>query len=218
MQTLLQGKKQDISRAEWACMFVGVFCATAVVLAQSGGPTGKASFAYFFGVAISVTSLFSGGLDFVFKSILGTSVKLNAVDTTCYMALPVALFTAILGSLLSKPVSATWAAACAPRMTDLAVFSQLWQVNPWVFKFIALSGVLAFCYNTFVTFLIVKLSPATAAFAGNFNKAATIMLSLVIFRELAPGARGVVILCAVLGNIAAFTTYNVMRKRRLSSK
>jgi len=167
---------------------------------------------------MSVTSLFSGGLDFVFKSILGTSVKLNAVDTICYMALPAAIFTSLLGSALSKPVSATWAARFAPRMTDLSVFVKLWQVNPGIFGYIIMSGFLAFCYNVFVTFLIVKLSPATTAFAGNFNKAATILLSLVIFRELAPGIRGLVILGAVFGNIAAFTTYNVLRKRRLSAE
>jgi drug/metabolite transporter (DMT)-like permease len=218
MQSVLQRKKQDISPGEWACMCVGVFCATAVVIAQSGGPTGKASFAFFFGVAMSVTSLFSGGLDFVFKGILGTSVKLNAIDTTCYMALPVALFTSLLGSVLVKPVSATWAARFAPSMSDFSVFVKLWQVNPAIFGYVILSGVLAFIYNTFVTFLIVKLSPATAAFAGNFNKAATILLSLVIFRELAPGVRGLVIVGAVLGNIVAFTTYNVLRKKRLSGK
>eukprot|EP00971_Amphidinium_carterae_P097353 1926310-Amphidinium_carterae.1 len=33
------------------------------------------------------------------------------------------------------------------------------------------SGVLAFGYNIFVTYVIQKLTPATTAFAGNFNKA-----------------------------------------------
>jgi len=218
MQSTIMKKKQDISFGEWACMSVGIFCAIAVVIAQSGGPTGTASFAFFFGVAMSVASLFSGAFDFVFKGILGSSVKLNALDTTCYMALPVALFTTIMGGILSKPVSTSWAARFSPAMTDWAVFTKLWQVNPSILGWVVVSGLLAFVYNIFVTFMVVKLSPATTAFAGNFNKAATILLSLLFLEgNLAPGLRGKVIILAVLGNITAFSLYNVLKKRRLSS-
>jgi len=217
MQSTIMKQKQDISLGEWGCMSVGVFCATAVVIAQSGGPSGTASFAFFFGVAMCVGSLFSGAFDFVFKGILGSNVKLNALDTTCYMALPVALLTTIIGGFAAKPVSASWAARFAPTMTDWAVFGKLWQVNPGILGWVVLSGVLAFVYNIFVTFMVVKLSPATTAFAGNFNKAATILLSLLILEgKLAAGLRGKVIIFAVLGNIAAFSLYNVLKKRRVS--
>jgi len=215
MQSVLMRKKQDIAWREWLCMCVGVVCASAVVVAQSGGVQGGASFAFYFGVAMSVTSLFSGALDFVFKGVLGTgSVKLNALDTTCYMALPVAVFTTALGAVLRKPVSTSWAGHFTPRMTDVEVFRRLWEINPAVFKWVLLSGLLAFMYNTFVTFMIVKLSPATTAFAGNFNKAATILIALLILERGVSGPRGLVVLLAVLGNITAFTFYNVLRKRR----
>lgn len=215
MQTVLMRQKQDIAWREWLCMCVGVLCASAVVVAQSGGMQGGASFTFYFGVAMSVASLFSGALDFVFKGVLGTgSVKLNAMDTTCYMAWPAALFTASLGAVLSKPVSSSWAARFAPRMTDFEVFHRLWEVNPSIFTWVLISGVLAFIYNTFVTFMIVKLSPATTAFAGNFNKAATILIALLVLERGISGPRGLVVLVAVLGNIMAFTCYNVLRKRR----
>eukprot|EP00930_Biecheleria_cincta_P103131 TRINITY_DN95060_c0_g1_i1.p1 TRINITY_DN95060_c0_g1~~TRINITY_DN95060_c0_g1_i1.p1 ORF type:complete len:462 (+),score=82.58 TRINITY_DN95060_c0_g1_i1:37-1386(+) len=219
MQALIMKKKQDISAAEWCCLSVGVFCACAVVVAQSGGPSGKASFAFFFGVAMSVASLFSAGLDFVFKGVLGTNVKLNALDTTCYMALPVAFLTSIFGAILSKPVSSSWAARFAPRMTDLAVFQKLWEVNPGVLGCVLVSGLLAFVYNIFVTFLCVNLSPATAAFAGNFNKSATILLSLLVLEgTMMNGPRGLVTVGAVLGNIVAFTLYNLLKKQRQMKK
>lgn len=218
---IMRTKKQDISPGEWACLSVGVVCAAVVVIAQSGGPTGAASFAFFFGVAVSVSSLFAGGLDFVFKGILGSEVKLNALDTTCYMALPVALLTTLLSTFVSKPVSPSWARTFGMRsMTDCAVLAKLWQVNPKVLVWVLLSGVLAFCYNTFVTFLVVELSPATTAFAGNFNKAATILVSLLLLEGnvLTAGPRGLAIVAAVMGNIAAFTLYNVLKRRRPSKR
>jgi len=215
LQSMLMRQKQDIAWREWLCMCFGVLCASAVVVAQSGGVHGDASSTFYFGVAMSVASLFSGALDFVFKGVLGTgSVKLNAMDTTCYMAWPVAVFTAALGAVLSKPVSSSWAGHFTPLMTDVEVFRRLWEINPAVFKWVLLSGLLAFIYNTFVTFMIIKLSPATTAFAGNFNKAATILIALLILERGISGPRGLVVLLAVMGNITAFTFYNVLRKRR----
>lgn len=215
LTSTLIGKKSDISAGEWGCMMFGVMCASAVVMAQSGGLSGNASFAFFFGVAISVSSLFSASLDFVFKGILGANVKLNALDTICYMALPVAVFTSFFGAIVCKPVPPTWAAMFTPRMTDFTVFQKLWEINPLAFKWVMLSGGVAFIYNVFVTFMVVKLSPTTTAFAGNFNKAATILLSLLVFEgNLPAGWRGAVILTAIGGNIASFAIYNVLKRRR----
>eukprot|EP00928_Gymnodinium_smaydae_P047323 TRINITY_DN31578_c0_g1_i1.p1 TRINITY_DN31578_c0_g1~~TRINITY_DN31578_c0_g1_i1.p1 ORF type:complete len:608 (-),score=108.89 TRINITY_DN31578_c0_g1_i1:26-1849(-) len=215
VQALLMRKHVDIALVEWALMVFGVLCAACAVIVQTGGLSGTSSASFFFGVAMSVLSLFSGALDFVFKGVLGADVKLNAVDTTCYMALPVALLTSVASVFWATPVPESWAMRFAPRMTNVAVFRHIWTVNPSIFGWIALSGMLAFAYNTFVTFLIVKLSPATAAFAGNFNKSATILFSLLLLEgALGAGSRGLLVLLAVLGNIAAFTLYSVLKKRR----
>jgi len=214
-QTLIQRKTQDISPGEWGCMVAGVLCAVVVVIAKSGGPAGSSSPAFYFGVAMVVASIFCGAFDMVFKSVLGTSVKLSPMDTTYHMALPVATFTALIGSAFAKPVSATWAARFGPTMTDIQVFKELWQLNPGVLGWVVASGVLAFCYNVFQTFLVVKLSPATTSFAGNFNKAATVLISLVFLEgRLPPGPRGKVLALAIVGNIAAFALYNALKGRR----
>jgi len=215
VQTLVMGKKNNLSGAQWSCLLAGVMCAAVSVIAQSGSPTAEASFAFFFGIGMSVLSLVSGACDFVIKAKLGTDVKLNALETTCYNALPVAVSCLIAGSIISKPVPKTWAAMYTPQMTDLGVFQRILEVNPGVLKWLALSGVLAFGYNTFTTFVIQKMSPATTAFAGNFNKAAAIMFTLIFIEKGgAPGIRGWIVRLAVVGNIISFTAYNIISKRR----
>eukprot|EP00971_Amphidinium_carterae_P097354 1926310-Amphidinium_carterae.2 len=81
---------------------------------------------------MSVFSLVAGAFDFVIKAKLGTDVKLNALETTCYNALPVALCCLLAGSFIAKPVPKTWATLYQPKMTDLHVFQKIFQLNPAV--------------------------------------------------------------------------------------
>jgi len=214
-------KQRTPSAPEWLCLLIGVVCAAAVTLAESGGVSGQASFLFFFGVAICVFSICCGGLDFVLKAKLGKGPKLNALDLNFYNALPVACFTGLAATAIPKPVSATWAARYVPQMTDLQVVKRMFQVNPSIVKWVVFSGLGAFVYNLYVTFMVVQLSPATSAFAGNFNKSAAILLSLVFLEGAAPwktgSLRDFAKIGAVLGNIAAFTCYNILKKRKTAS-
>mmetsp|Transcript_43661 Transcript_43661/g.100751 ORF Transcript_43661/g.100751 Transcript_43661/m.100751 type:complete len:462 (-) Transcript_43661:195-1580(-) len=215
VQTLVMGKKQDLSVSQWSCLVAGVSCAAMSVIAQSGSPTVEASWSFFFGISMSVFSLVAGAFDFVIKAKLGTDVKLNALETTCYNALPVALCCLLAGSFIAKPVPKTWATLYQPKMTDLHVFQKIFQLNPAVLMWLLFSGVLAFGYNIFVTYVIQKLTPATTAFAGNFNKAAAILFTLIFLEQGgAPGIRGWIVRLSVVGNIAAFTAYNIIGRRR----
>eukprot|EP00929_Paragymnodinium_shiwhaense_P007683 TRINITY_DN111591_c0_g1_i1.p1 TRINITY_DN111591_c0_g1~~TRINITY_DN111591_c0_g1_i1.p1 ORF type:complete len:477 (-),score=88.73 TRINITY_DN111591_c0_g1_i1:162-1541(-) len=214
-QTLVLRKETNISPAEWICMIVGVTCAVAVVVAQSGNAAGAASASFLFGIFCSVASVFCGACDMVIKSLLGTSLKLKPMDTIAYMAVPTAFFTFLIGSLWSSPVSTSWAANVAPNMTNLEVFRKIWELNPSVFLYVGLSGLLCFFYNNLQTFMAVNLSPATTAFAGNFNKAATILIALLFLDGRLPsGIRGVVVVGGILVNIASFTAYNILKKRK----
>ncbi|CAE7338484.1 unnamed protein product, partial [Symbiodinium sp. KB8] len=127
-------KQRTPSAPEWLCLLIGVVCAAAVTLAESGGVAGEASFLFFFGVAICVFSICCGGLDFVLKAKLGKGPKLNALDLNFYNALPVACFTGLAATVIPKPVSATWAARYIPQMTDLQVVKRIFQVNPSIVK------------------------------------------------------------------------------------
>lgn len=57
-------------------------------------------------------------------------------------------------------------------------------------------------------------SAANAAFAGNFNKAATVVLFLALGLERLPeGGYNAMFLLAVAGDIVAFTMYSVRKAR-----
>lgn len=218
LQTIVYGR-QNISPPEWLCMTFGVICACLVVISNRGWSCGAmASPAFIAGVAASVASVFCGALDMLVKRILGTSKQMSATETIVFEALPVALITATIGLMFSSPVSASWAAHYQPRMTDWEVFKVIWQFKPIVLGFVAFSGLLACWYNLFTTLLIVRLSPATTAFAGNFNHGALVFLSLLFLdRHIPPGYHGVLLIGGVIGNIASFTCYNILKRRGKNS-
>jgi len=218
-QTIVLGR-QDISTREWLCMVLGVSCAALVVIAN-GGLSGSvtASRAFFIGVAASVSSVICGALDLLVKSVLGKSKKMPATETVLFQALPVALIATMVGFVFSSPVSPSWSAHFQPRITDWEVFRAIFQLKPIVLGFVAWSGVLACGFNLFTTKLVVRLSPATTAFAGNFNKAALTLLSLILIdSNIPPGYRGWLLLAGVIGNIAAFTCYNISKRGRKNKK
>ncbi|CAE8590967.1 unnamed protein product, partial [Polarella glacialis] len=161
------------------------------------------------GVSCCFLSIFSGALNMVLAGVLGTSMKLNPLDTTCYMALPAGLVLLLPAMLVSHPMKG-WPGFSS--MTDWEVLGEVMSRNPAVLTPVLFSGVLAFCYNILQYTLVHKLSAAYAAFAGNFNKAATVALSLALGLEALPaGGYGNMFLLAVLGNIAAFSVYSAMK-------
>merc|ERR1712056_49484 len=70
-----------------------------------------------------------------------------------------------------------------------------------------LSGVFSFLYNIIQFTIVQTLSPSATAFGGNFNKAALIFLSYLFMDPLPQNIWGVIIMAAVIGNIAAFSAY-----------
>merc|ERR1719461_237657 len=69
-----------------------------------------------------------------------------------------------------------------------------------------LSGVFAFMYT-----IVHTLSPSATAFGGNFNKAALIFLSYIFMDPLPKPPWGVVIMFAIIGNIASFSYYSYLQ-------
>lgn len=217
-QTLLRGR-QDISGAEWLCMVAGVVCAAVTVVSNTHGKLVVGS-GLLFGICVAVMSTFSGAVDMVMKSVMGGDLKLSPVDSMCYMSVPALLFLLIPGIFWVHPITGTWAKYLGTtHTTDLAVFMKVLALRPAVFAYAILSGVVAFGYNVFTTFLAVQLSPATTSFAGNFNKAAGILFSLLVLERWLPtDGWGLLTLGSILGNIAAFATYNSVRQARNAKK
>merc|ERR1712216_686104 len=76
----------------------------------------------------------------------------------------------------------------------------------------------AFAYNVLQYTIVQSLTAAHTTFAGNFNKAATVALALILgMEQLPPGGWGVLMLSAILCNILAFTAYSVISERSRSS-
>mmetsp|Transcript_68330 Transcript_68330/g.127538 ORF Transcript_68330/g.127538 Transcript_68330/m.127538 type:complete len:428 (+) Transcript_68330:83-1366(+) len=208
----LKTVKSELSAKEWGFMLCGVGCAGVATYVQSvSGMSMGHSDGLILGVMCAVTSIFSGAFNMVLAGVLGTQMKLNPLDTVCYMALPAAVFLLLPAMLVSHPMG-KWPGF--PSMTDWEVLLEVIKRNPMALTPVFFSGVLSLVYNTLQYTLVHKLSATHATFAGNFNKAATVALSLLLGLEiLPPGHYGRLYLLAVVGNIAAFTAYSMSSKK-----
>ncbi|CAJ1458411.1 unnamed protein product [Effrenium voratum] len=196
-------------------MVLGVICAVVGVVAQTKA-VAKAGGEHLvprnmgLGVIVCVLSLFAGALNMVLASEMGKTIKLETLDMCYYMALPSALMLAIPGIMLSHP---SWPGQ--PSMTDLQVFHHVWEWSPGVLGLAWMLGVCASGYNVLQYSMAQSLSATYTTFAGNFNKAFTVVISLAAGLEQLPeGAWGIIMLLATVGNILSFTGYSVLQLQR----
>jgi len=132
---------------------------------------------------------------------------LNAIETTWYMALPAALALLPPAVLVHHP--ADWPGF--ERTTDREVLAKVLALRPLALVLILLSGVFSVSYNVLRYAMVQQLSASHTAFAGNFNKAVTIMISLVLGMEPLPdGIWCSVMLLSIAGSISAFMAYSLM--------
>jgi len=202
---------KDADPRELLCMVLGVVCAAVAVVAkaESKGQSSESSH-LMLGVTVCVVSTFSGAINLALAGFLGEEVKLNPLDTTVYMSIPVITFLIIPIFLISHPVP--WKGAY--NMTDWQIFTEVCRLSPITVMYACISGVLALAYNTLQFSIVQTLSATHATFAGNFNKAATIVLGVMIGLEHIPaGYWGVVMTIAVICNILCFTVYNIIKTR-----
>merc|ERR1712217_936454 len=171
------------------------------------GKAGGESKNLIFGVIVCVISLFSGSINLALAGVLGTSIKLNSLDTTVYNAIPATIL--LLGPIFLYPHPVNWPDHGA--MTDYTIFKIVLSKSPFTVGLAALSGALSLAYNTLQYGIVQYLSATHVAFAGNFNKALTIPLALLVGLEtLPPGKWGWIMLFACFGSIGAFAVYNAI--------
>jgi len=194
---------------EISLMLAGVFFAGLASVAKEEG-AGKSDEAtnLVLGLIVGGLSLVACSLYLIFAQWLGKDVKLNPLDMTLYMSVPAALF--LLPFIFYMPHPVGWKGYGA--LTDWQVLHEVLTYSPGVMSLIALSGFFAIMYNTLQYTMVSELSATHTAFAGNFNKAATIVMSLALGMEVLPGAPwGQVTVFAIFGGISSFTAYSVMR-------
>lgn len=200
-----------VKAVEVALMVAGVAFAGMATMAKEEGSknSGSAESEHLLlGVFMCSMSDVAAALNLVLAAWFGTYVRLNAVDTTLYMAVPAGLTLIPAVFVLAHPVDWPY----YPSITDWTVFQKVYQLSPHTLSLVFLSGIFAAGYNLLQYALVQRLSAAHAAFAGNFNKAATIMISICLgFESLPGGVWSSVMLCAILGNIGSFTGYSMLK-------
>merc|ERR1719150_3042405 len=131
------------------------------------------------------------------------------------MAFPSFALLLVPGLLWQHPVPDDWArqlgSSCA-GWTDAHELARGCELRPALLGVIALSGVLAFGYNAFTTFVAGRLSATTASLVGNLP--ASTVVSLLALEPARPrGGRGVLLWASVAGNVVAFAAYSIVRQR-----
>mmetsp|Transcript_1982 Transcript_1982/g.4767 ORF Transcript_1982/g.4767 Transcript_1982/m.4767 type:complete len:530 (-) Transcript_1982:161-1750(-) len=210
---------QKVRMTEVTLMVAGVVFAAVATLAKSEGSHGGGSESknLLLGVFVCTLSDAACAVNLILGNMFGSSLDppLNPVDTIFYMALPCALFLLPASILLMHPVG--W-----PNfgdITDLQVFQKVMELSPTTMLWVILSGCIAAGYNVLQYTVVQRLSASHAAFAGNFNKAATIMLSICMGLETLPGGVwSAVMLLAILGNIGAFTGFSLLKSNEKAVK
>merc|ERR1712222_152847 len=137
-----------------------------------------------------------------------TSVKLDSAATVVYNSIPAACILFPLIMLVAHPIG--WSGQDGTR-TDFWVASQVWTHSKSTFALAASSSLASLVYNILQFGIVQYLSATHVAFAGNFNKAATIPLAILVGIDSLPqGKWGPIVITGAVINICAFTAYNMV--------
>mmetsp|Transcript_97541 Transcript_97541/g.262048 ORF Transcript_97541/g.262048 Transcript_97541/m.262048 type:complete len:451 (-) Transcript_97541:251-1603(-) len=207
---------KSLEPVEIGLMLIGALCGLIAVIAKGHGLTNAADSSHLiWGGCICLFSLFSAGMELVLAGLLGSGLGLNPIDTTFYMAVPVALLLSLPIFFVQHPVA--WAGH--GLMTDFQILKEVIALSPGTFGLALFSGAFAMVYNILLYNIVQTLSPAFSAFTSNFNKAATIALSVLLGFEVLPGAPwGMVQVFGIAGNMVAFTVYGLYKVRPRGDK
>lgn len=213
---LVGDKSKAVNKTEVLLMIGGVISGLIAVLAKSQGMGGdhKDKGNMILGCVACLFSLFAAAMELILAGVLGSTLKLNPVDTTFYMAIPTAIFLIIPVFFVPHPIM--WPGHGS--VTDFQIVKEVLALNPTTFGLAVLSGLFALSYNVLLYSVVQTLSAAFSAFTSNFNKAATIALSLLFGFEFLPEQPwGAVMVVGIVGNLGAFTVYGLLKVGLLSS-
>jgi hypothetical protein len=207
---------KPLEAIEMVLMIAGALCGLVAVIAKGHGLTNAADSSHLiWGGCICLFSLFSASMELALAGLLGSGLGLNPIDTTFYMAVPVALL--LLAPVFFVPHPVAWSGH--GLMTDFQILKEVIELSPGTFGLAVFSGVFAMVYNILLYNIVQTLSPAFSAFTSNFNKAATIALSVFLgFEVLPPAPWGMIQVFGIAGNMVAFTVYGLYKVRPKGDK
>eukprot|EP00439_Symbiodinium_sp_Y106_P045992 s2020_g5.t2 len=221
---------------EILCMLAGVACAALATLAQSQaqrGSTGNPD-AILTGVLVCVVSIFAGALNMDMTFYMGLPSALMLLVPSFALSHPswpgqpsmtdfevhckvYDLAPGVLGlAMLVPEIEVARVSLChssiAKRCQCRRGGGNPCGSSARMLFFRMLLGVFAAWYNVTQYSLVHSMSATYTTFAGNFNKATAIVISLAVGLEKLPeGVWGHVMLLATLGNIGSFTVTGPQR-------
>jgi hypothetical protein len=222
LSSVVTGERlKDCNATEIAFMICGMLSSIVAVYAKAqssaqGSDSDAESDGFIFGVIVCIVSLFSGSMNLALAGVLGTTVHLNALDTTVYMSIPAVAILLPIIFFWSHPIAdQDWVAYMhSDSLTDFAIFEEVWTLSKMTVFLAIFSGALALGYNVLQYGVVQSLSATHTSFAGTFNKFGLIFLSFLIGLETLPaGGWGLLMLAGILGNIGFFAAYNIVKLR-----
>lgn len=160
------------------------------------------------GVVYCLVSLFSGSVNLALAGILKTSVKMDALNAVVYNSIPAAIILLPFVFFVKHPIKGWFGVS---EGYDVWVVGEVWENSKSTFMVAASSGLASLIYNVLAFSIVQYLSATHVAFAGNFNKAATVPLALLVGLDTLPqGIYGPIMVGAAIMNIIAFALYNVV--------
>merc|ERR1712232_46294 len=212
---------KDCKANEIAFMICGMLGAVVAVYAKAqskavGSDSDDEKSGFIFGVIVCIVSLFSGSMNLALAGVLGTTVHLNALDTTVYMSIPAVFILLPIVFLWSHPIAdKDWARYMhSDTLTDWQIFKEVATMSHMTIFLATFSGALALGYNVLQYGVVQSLSATHTAFAGNFNKFGLIFLSFLMGLESLPaGGWGFLMLSGIFLNIGLYTAYNFVKLR-----
>jgi len=161
------------------------------------------------GAVMGIFSIFFAAVNLLCAAELGGDLGVSVLDATFYSSLPAAIFLLLPVFTMAHP---SWPGSGS--MTDWQIFRKAMSLRPESIALIATSGALSVLYSFLQFWLVTNLSSAYTAFAGNFNKALCICISIAIgLVELPVGPWRTTMILSIAGNSLAFAGYSYCFKQ-----
>lgn len=188
-------------------MFAGaVFAGLATVASRETISSGHKDASFLVGLAVCCLSMLFAAFNLILARVLGVKFGMKPLDSAVATSLPASALLFVPALMVPHPVA--WPGS--PWLTDWQVFAKVWQLSPETVGLIAVSGIFAVGFNIVQFVLARALSATHIAFVGNFNKAATVVLSMTLGLERLPGGLwSDVMVLSLLGNMAMFTVFSI---------
>mmetsp|Transcript_8555 Transcript_8555/g.22464 ORF Transcript_8555/g.22464 Transcript_8555/m.22464 type:complete len:392 (-) Transcript_8555:185-1360(-) len=198
---------------EWAFMCLGMIFVFVTVLAGASEQT-KENEGFLLGSILCFISTFAGAGMFIIVELAGkAAVKLNAMDSTCYMSLPAAIFLLPGMFVLPHVVGGGWAdGTMEGTHTDAKLVRTIDDGKLWLMMVV--SGIFAAAYNALQFVLVQKLSSTQTAFASLMSKGCTVLIDCFFIKKFSNPKQFWALVLSAIGGLICFALFSRAKGQR----